>query len=247
MEQPHGPRRTDAEAAVTRKHRRPDGPSRRGVFLLGGGLLLAPVSAAALLWEGRPGRTPAAPEPRTTRQPRAVSASTASAAPPPGWMPGAARRPIGENFSEGGREGQRGLILHVQQGEGSLFERFSNPATRSSSHFWVSRAGEIEQYVSVHDRAWTQRAGNAAWVSVETSGFADRPLTGAQVASVARVYAWGAREHGWPLEVADSPEGRGLGTHEMGGAAWGAHACPGPVRAAQRQAVLRRVRRSRRG
>lgn len=159
-------------------------------------------------------------------------------------MDGAARKPIAGNFTPEGRTAQRGLILHVQEGEGSLFERFSTPAYRSSAHFWVSQAGEIEQYVSIHDRAWTQRAGNAAWASIETSGFARNPLTGPQVEAVARVYTWGVRVHGWPVEVTDSPEGAGLGTHSMGGAAWGGHACPGTARSAQRAAVMDRVRRA---
>lgn len=231
---------------MTRKHRRPtEGPTRRGLFLLGGGLLLAPASALTFLREEQPARRPPpAPPARAARRPRVASASSASP-PPPGWMPGVIEKPIGENFKRGGRKGQRGLILHVQEGEGSLFERFSDPATQSSSHFWVSQAGEIEQYVSVHDRAWTQRAGNVEWVSIETSGFAGQPLTPAQIDAVARVYAWGAREHDWPLEVTDSPKGRGLGTHSMGGGAWGGHACPGTVRAGQREDVMSRVRESR--
>lgn len=226
---------------MTRRHRRPSaGPFRRRVLLLGGGLLLAPVSAAVVLRRADPpSQASPAPETHTAQQPRVVPA-----APPPGWMPGVARKPIGENFSLGGRASQRGLILHVQEGEGSLFERFSNPATKSSAHFWVSQAGEIEQYVSVHDRAWTQRAGNVEWVSIETSGFHGKPLTSAQIDAVARVYTWGAREHGWPLEVTDSPTGRGFGTHAMGGGAWGGHACPGTKRAHQREAVLKRVRQT---
>ncbi|GLF99539.1 peptidoglycan recognition protein family protein [Streptomyces yaizuensis] len=231
---------------MTRKHRRQtSGPTRRGVFLLGGGLLLAPVSAVAVLRKERPAPQqppPPAPEAQTVQRPRVASASAVAMA--PGWMSGADRKPIEENFGRGGRRGQRGLVLHVQEGEGSLFERFSNPATRSSAHFWVSQAGEIEQYVSVHDRAWTQSEGNAEWVSVETSGFFGKPLTTAQVEAVARVYAWGAREHGWPLEVTDSPKGRGLGTHSMGEGAWGGHACPGAIRAGQRGAVMDRVRES---
>ncbi|MEU9604020.1 N-acetylmuramoyl-L-alanine amidase [Streptomyces sp. NPDC048057] len=159
-------------------------------------------------------------------------------------MEGISRKPIEANFTPGGREVQRGLILHVQEGEGSLFERFSAPGTRSSAHFWVSQAGEIEQYVSIHDRAWTQRAGNADWASIETSGFTGKPLTPAQIEAVAHVYTWGARVHAWPLEVTNTPQGRGLGTHSMGGAAWGGHACPGPRRAAQRDAIMKRVRQS---
>lgn len=240
MQQPNCARRADVGVPVTRRHRR---PTRRGVFILGGGVLLAPVSAIVLRRQGQSaGQAPQTPEGRGVQQPRATAAPPAPT--PPGWMPGVARKPIGTNFSRGGREGQRGLILHVQEGEGSLFDRFSDPATKSSAHFWVSRAGEIEQYVSVHHRSWTQRAGNVEWVSIETSGFAGKPLTTVQVDAVARVYVWGAREHGWPLEVTDSPKGRGLGTHAMGGSAWGGHACPGTIRARQREVIMRRVRQS---
>ncbi|WP_307786282.1 peptidoglycan recognition protein family protein [Streptomyces clavuligerus] len=229
------------EMSMTGTHRR---PTRRGVLALGAGLALAPVPVALLLGTGRTSvrQPPAVPQPRTVRKFRATSASPVPV--PPGWMAGVLRKPIGVNFRRGGRGGQRGLILHVQEGEGSLFERFSHPMTRSSAHFWVSQAGEIEQYVSVHDRAWTQSAGNPDWVSVETSGFATEPLTAPQVEAVARVYVWGAREHGWPLEVTDSPEGRGLGTHAMGKGAWGGHACPGTLRARQRDTVMDRVRHS---
>ncbi|KOU34905.1 peptidoglycan-binding protein [Streptomyces sp. WM6378] len=240
MQQPCTPRHTVAEPPVTRMHRR---PTRRGVFILGGGLLLAPASASVLFWEGPPAQqTPASAETDAAQRP--VPGLTGPASPPLGWMPGIIQKPIKENFSRGGRTSQLGLVLHVQEGEGSLFERFSDPATRSSAHFWVSQAGEIEQYVSVQDQAWTQSAGNAEWVSIETSGFAGKPLTTAQVDAVARVYAWGAREHSWPLEVTDSSKGRGLGTHAMGGAPWGGHACPGTIRAGQREAVINRVRQS---
>ncbi|MGP3691549.1 peptidoglycan recognition protein family protein [Streptomyces sp. IBSNAI002] len=158
-----------------------------------------------------------------------------------GWMPGAERKPLNRNFTPGARDAQRGLILHVQEGEGSLYDRFSDPKQRSSAHFWVSQAGEIEQYVSVDDRAWTQGSGNPSWASVETSGFATRPLTDAQVDAVARIYAWGMAEHDWPQALADSPDARGLGTHHMGGADWGGHECPGSLRSAQREDILRRA------
>ncbi|WP_102926478.1 peptidoglycan recognition protein family protein [Streptomyces noursei] len=158
-----------------------------------------------------------------------------------GWMPEAARKEIDKNFNAGGRSAQRGLILHVQEGEGSLFDQFSTPATKASAHFWISKAGEIEQYVSVHDVAWSQRAGNAEWVSVETSGFSGIPLTDPQIVAVARIYAWGRRTLGWPLTVTDSVEVGGLGTHSMGVTGWGGHDCPGKIRSAQRQVIMTQV------
>ncbi|MFF3209179.1 N-acetylmuramoyl-L-alanine amidase [Streptomyces sp. NPDC002886] len=175
---------------------------------------------------------------------RAAGQPTASAtvSPASGWMPGVAKIPLERNFVHGDRDAQRGLVLHVQEGEGSLYERFNTPGIKTSSHFWVSRDGETEQYVSVLDRAWAQVDGNGGWASVETSGFATRPLTEAQVVAVARIYAWGAGAHGWPPAVSERPDQPGLGVHAMGGAAWGGHACPGGLRSGQRAEIVRRVR-----
>lgn len=157
-------------------------------------------------------------------------------------MPDATRKPLSVNFTPGGLREMRGLILHVQEGENSLHTHFSDPAVQSSAHFWVAQSGEIEQYVSAHDRAWAQGTGNPSWLSVETSGFASRPLTAQQVDSVARIYAWGMAQHGWPLEPASTPLGRGLGIHRMGGRDWGGHSCPGPLRSAQAGEILSTVR-----
>ncbi|MFJ3728284.1 N-acetylmuramoyl-L-alanine amidase [Streptomyces sp. NPDC090045] len=158
------------------------------------------------------------------------------------WMPEVTHKPLTVNFTPGGIREMRGLVMHVQEGENSLHDRFSDPAVECSSHFWVSQSGEIEQYVSAHDRAWAQAAGNPSWLSVETSGFARRPLTAQQVASVARIYAWGMAQHRWPLESASTPLGRGFGIHSMGGRDWGGHACPGSLRSAQTGEILSAVR-----
>ncbi|MFJ6785551.1 N-acetylmuramoyl-L-alanine amidase [Streptomyces yangpuensis] len=171
--------------------------------------------------------------------PPPVEAASVPAQP---WMPEAILRPLSVNFTPGGLREVRGLVLHVQEGENSLHDRFSDPAVKSSAHFWVSQSGEIEQYVSARDRAWAQGTGNPSWLSVETSGFASRPLTAQQVDSVARIYAWGMAQHGWPLAPAPTPLGRGLGIHSMGGRAWGGHACPGPLRSAQTGEILTAAR-----
>lgn len=205
-------------------------PSARRRALLTGTTLLLAVASWVLSGSDTPeavGKSPGAPA-------RAVTAGK-------GWMPGATAKPIRQNFSVGERDTQRGLVLHVQEGKGSLYRQFSEPQQRSSAHFWVSLEGEIEQYVSVLDQAWTQVAGNPSWASVETAGFATRPLTEAQMDAVARIYAWGAAEYGWPDTVADSPQDRGLGTHSMGGRSCGGHACPGAGRSAQRGEILRRA------
>ncbi|MFI1280869.1 N-acetylmuramoyl-L-alanine amidase [Streptomyces sp. NPDC020858] len=212
--------------------------SRRTAMACTGGGLIATAVGVVVDFSRAPGPG------LTETQDESGAWSPAETAPEPGqaWMPDATHKPLAVNFTPGGIREMRGLVLHVQEGENSLHDRFSDPAVESSSHFWVSQSGEIEQYVSAHDRAWAQSAGNPSWLSVETSGFARRPLTAQQVDSVARIYAWGMAQHGWPLEPASTPLGRGVGIHSMGGRAWGGHACPGPLRSAQTGEILSAVR-----
>lgn len=134
-----------------------------------------------------------------------------------------------------------GLILHVQQGNGSLFNRFNTPANQCSSTWWVSKAGTIEQYVDADNIAWAQMAGNRTYNSVETEGFVSEPLTEAQLNALVTIYLFGHNKYGWAVQLADKPGDRGLGDHRMGGIAWGGHPCPGDIRIAQRAEVLRRV------
>ncbi|MFE6839338.1 N-acetylmuramoyl-L-alanine amidase [Streptomyces sp. NPDC057705] len=212
--------------------------SRRTAMACTGGGLIATALGVVVDFGGAPGTG------RTETQDERGAGPPAETTPEPGqaWMPDVTRKPLAVNFTPGGIREMRGLVLHVQEGENSLHDRFSDPAVECSSHFWVSQSGEIEQYVSAHDRAWAQSAGNPSWLSVETSGFAHRPLTAQQVHSVARIYAWGMAQHGWPLELASTPLGRGFGIHSMGGRDWGGHSCPGPLRSAQTGEVLGAVR-----
>ncbi|MFE2283511.1 N-acetylmuramoyl-L-alanine amidase [Streptomyces sp. NPDC059443] len=222
-------------------HRKPapSNPGRRRLLTRGGALLF--VATAGTLLAARPDRADGPGRPGDDRAPSGDPLASSTASTASGWMPGVIRKPLERNFVVGERDAQRGLVLHVQEGEGSLHERFSTPGIKASSHFWVSQSGETEQYVSVLDRAWAQVDGNGSWASVETSGFTTRALTEAQVDAVSRIYVWGAGAHGWPLSISDSPHRPGLGTHAMGGTAWGGHACPGTLRADQRTEIIRRA------
>jgi hypothetical protein len=129
-------------------------------------------------------------------------------------------------------------VLHVQAGNGSLrwFRDLKYP-NRKNSHLWVSRSGSVEQYVPLNRWSWAQGAGNGEWMSFESEGKPEDPLTDAQLTALARWHVWcGAAD-----KVTDSVEGQGIGTHSMGGAAWGGHACPGPIRAGQREEIIRRA------
>jgi hypothetical protein len=132
----------------------------------------------------------------------------------------------------------RGLVPHVQQGNGSLFGWFNNPASKVSSHLWISKTGVVEQYVDLRFRAWAQASGNPYWHSVEVEGYVEDDYTPAQIQALAELYAWGMANLGWTPSITDRVDGRGLGTHRMGGAAWGAHSCPGDLRASRRVHIL---------
>lgn len=154
--------------------------------------------------------------------------------------PGVVWRPV---VNHGGLMGpSQGLVVHVQEGDGDVWGWFDSPAARASSHWWVSKTGVLEQYVSADTVAWAEVAGNSGYHSVETEGEDNEPLTAAQVAAIARLYAWGAKAFGWPDQTCDHG-GRGLTTHAhypsgVPDPAWGGHPCPGPLRAAALPAIL---------
>ncbi len=132
-----------------------------------------------------------------------------------------------------------GPVLHVQVGDGDCYGEFSNPANQASSTWWVSKAGELVQYVDSDLAAWTQAAGNFTWNGVETEGYPTEPLTGPQILTLARLYVWGHQVYGWPLSESEDPLVPGFGWHGMGGVAWGNHpGCPGDLRKPQRGAIL---------
>ncbi len=157
--------------------------------------------------------------------------------PYPTRYPGAVWRPV-PHHSPGLVLPPRGLLPHVQMGRGSLVGWFSDARSGVSSHLWVSRDGQVEQYVSLLDRAWAQSAGNPYWVSCECEGTADEDYTPRQISRLGEIYRWGMAVYGWPAQLTDDPIGHGLGTHSMGGAAWGGHTCPGPLRARRRRDIL---------
>lgn len=135
-----------------------------------------------------------------------------------------------------------GLILHVTTNHFDPGPYFSDPSHQASSTWWISDQGALYEYVDADLRAWAQADGNSTYNSVETSGTPDQPLTPAQVETCAQLYAWGARQFGWPLQLAEQPGERGFGWHGMGGQAWGGHfSCPGDPRKAQRHGILERA------
>jgi hypothetical protein len=153
------------------------------------------------------------------------------------WFDCATRRQISSNTG-GNMSSQRGLVLHHQAGNGSLYAFFNNPAAGVSAHFWVSKGGAIEQYVDTARVAWHGRDLNSNWVGVETEGCASPPhaeaMTDAMFNALVRLYREGNRRHGWPNQLASSNGGRGFGFHRMAVNT----ACPCDVRLNRRSAIL---------
>jgi hypothetical protein len=107
--------------------------------------------------------------------------------------------------------------------------------SRRFSHLWVGKDGRVEQYGDLRKISWAQADGNSQWWSVETAGFPGEPLTEAQLNALATWHRW----CGAPDIVCNTVAGGGIGTHSMGGAAWGGHECPGKIRAGQRAEIIR--------
>lgn len=152
----------------------------------------------------------------------------------------AVKRPISCNFTKKGIVRPiHGLVLHIQEGsEKGTYSWFNNKEAKASSHFGNPKAGKLEQFVDTDDMAWTQKAGNPYWLSVENEGFHGNRLNDNQVNNIVRLLLALNKLEGISLTLADSPSGYGLGYHSMGGKAWGHPQCPGKPIIEQRQTIL---------
>lgn len=162
-----------------------------------------------------------------------------------GWWTDLAEKHAGTPNHGGPMVEQRGAVEHIAAGTyaGTIAWQM-NPTAQVSSHFIVAKDGRITQMLDTTVTAWTQQLGNGHWVSIENEGQVGDSLTPQQVEASAQLFARGHREHGWLLQIADAPSGRGLGHHSMGaenGVQWGHSACPGAPIKAQKPAIVARA------
>lgn len=136
-----------------------------------------------------------------------------------------------------------GVILHVNVDEHGTSDAFfkSNPGD-VTPNFQVYKDGSVHQYLPFDWQPWCQIAGNFNYAAIETAGMPDEALTVQQCTSIAKILKTYHDEMGMVLQIANRPGERGLGTHQMGGIAWGGHSCPGSVRASQRSHLLELAR-----
>ena len=162
-----------------------------------------------------------------------------------GWLQGPIKiaHTLTPNHGTGFGTG-RGVVMHTEAGfEQGTFNTFMNKANQVSAFFSIARDGSCHQYVPVGKglKAWSQEAGNDAWRGIEDEDERNPaiPLTPAQVTTFAQILEACSAFDGFPLQVTDNTGGQGLILHSDGGVNWGNHpACPGPVRAAQRPAII---------
>jgi hypothetical protein len=148
------------------------------------------------------------------------------------------------HYTSGFADKARGLVQHTEDGfTAGTVATFLNPASQVSAFFGVGEDGAAQQFLPVGRGfvAWAEGEGNASWRSCE---FEDKtktgqPMTAVQLATGAQIIEACSTYDGFPLQITDDVNGRGLITHGDGGAAWGNHpGCPGPVRKAQRPTLL---------
>ena len=155
----------------------------------------------------------------------------------------------GPTVNQGGKmTEQRGVVLHIAEGsyEGTISWQ-KNPDAEVSSHFICAKNTHAAQMVDTGTTAWTQKAGNGKWLSIENEGHTPDKLTDHQMEFAAQILARAHKEYGVPLQVATSPSGRGLGHHSMGshpGYAddWGHSECPGSNIIKQKDAIVARAK-----
>lgn len=136
-----------------------------------------------------------------------------------------------------------GVVLHVNADRDGTTDDFyrAPPPTNPDSvtpNFQVYKDGSIHQYLPFDWQPWCQRDGNNNYAAIETAGVPEEPLTDEQLKACARILAAYHQGMGLRLRRARTPGERGLGTHKMGGVAWGGHPCPGKIRSRQRRDIL---------
>lgn len=131
--------------------------------------------------------------------------------PLPDWCPFATVKPIQNNFNIGRSGGTAQLIVnHITAGYGGLYGWFNNPNAKASTHLWISREGELEQYVKFGDMAWANGRlanpdifvpliklcvdkgynPNDLSISIEHEGMPGDEFTPKQIAMSIRVHEW---------------------------------------------------------
>lgn len=175
--------------------------------------------------------------------------------------PWARQKPIQHNFEKGMRANMNlpthGLVLHVDGGGagiGGMLEHFNRQAPDPppgekqkvfypSAHFFVTRAGEVYQFLDTDDRAHAvggDTPNDGKWLSVENQAKRGQELSDEQLDEVAVLFTWLSKMFGFPLQVAAGPGDKGLGTHDMFHNS--DHDCPGQAVVDQMPKIIEKAK-----
>ena len=155
------------------------------------------------------------------------------------WLPGATVVDLRGSRGNGPFQRFLGVALHVNVDEAGTSDAFwANNPGEVCPNFQVYKDGRIHQMLPFNWQPWCQIDGNYNYAAIETAGMPTEPLTDAQCASIAKILQVYHAQMGMPLQVSDAPGTPGFITHQAGGQPWGGHACPGPLRSAQRSHIL---------
>src|SRR5262245_5770001 len=98
---------------------------------------------------------------------------------------------VGPTVNQGGKMVEvRGVVLHIAEGSyaGTIAWQ-KNPAADVSSQFIAAKDGRAAQMVDTALTAWTQKAGNGHWLSIENEGSVPDKLTAGQLEFAAQILA----------------------------------------------------------
>lgn len=156
--------------------------------------------------------------------------------------------PFPTQNSSKGSGAMMGVVQHTEVGfDPNVIREFNDRSAGASAFFSVDFAGRVHQFIPVGlgFYSWAQVAGNRQWYSIEfeDGGDPNRPMSDRQVIAFAQLAECLSHFAGFPLQITNDVNVKGIGVHFMGGKAWGNHTCPdvppNHVRSAQRSEVLR--------
>lgn len=157
-------------------------------------------------------------------------------------------------FSRAGVTGPMdGVLLHTMVGTlESCINTFNGASPGGSAHFGLGQGGRIHQFVPLGQGYETYHAfaANMRWYGIETedNGHPHTPIADPCLWSWGQLFELLSSYAGFPCQVTDRCNGRGLAYHRMCHE-WNlsAHSCPGAsfsdmVRVNQRAEIVRRAR-----
>ena len=143
------------------------------------------------------------------------------------WCPFANKTPLTRNFDDGG-QAPKIIVDHITDGLGDPYQWWNRVVAESegaSADFWISRKGELNQYVLLRDTSWSngplrdpdlrvpflawlvrykqdhpEVTGNFWTVSIEHEGKPGEALTPPQIAMSCKLHLWLSVEYAIPLD-----------------------------------------------